>query len=183
MPQMRDFYAKVTGAHVVVERESFCLMTFDDEHHRIAFSNPPFPLEQKSISAAGLHHSAYTFPHIDALLEHYSSLAAQGIRPSVPAQHGVTTSLYYLDPDANFIELQVDNFATADEATAYMLTEEYANDVGGPTFDPELMIEARRNGEAAEKVCTREWARSGPPRPGVFEAFAAALADYADAHA
>jgi catechol-2,3-dioxygenase len=181
--QMRDFYAKVIGAHVVLESEDSCLMTFDEEHHRIAFTSPPFPLEAKSPTAAGLHHSAYTFADVDALLDHYSTLAAQGIRPAVSAQHGVTTSLYYLDPDGNFVELQVDNFATPDEATAYMTGEEYTADVAGPTFDPELLVEARRNGQPPEVICTRTWALSGPLRPGVMEAFASALAEYAPANA
>jgi catechol-2,3-dioxygenase len=181
--QMRDFYAAVLGAHVVFESDEFCLMTFDEEHHRVAFTSPPFPLENKSPVAAGLHHSAYTFPDVDALLDHYSALAAKGIAPAVPAQHGVTTSLYYLDPDGNFIELQVDNFATPDEATGYMRGEEYTTDAAGPTFDPDLLIEARRNGVSPDEVCTRTWALSGSPRPGVMEAFATALASYAAANA
>jgi hypothetical protein len=101
----------------------------------------------------------------------------------VPAQHGVTTSLYYLDPDGNFIELQIDNFATPDEATDYMRGKEYTDDAAGPTFDPDLLIEARRAGIPAQQACTRTWALSGPDRPGVMEAFAAALSAYADANA
>jgi hypothetical protein len=33
---------------------------------------------------------------------------------------GVTSSLYHRDPDGNFVELQVDNFVTPEEATSYM---------------------------------------------------------------
>ena len=33
---------------------------------------------------------------------------------------GVTTSLYYRDPDGNFVALQIDNFVTPDETTSYM---------------------------------------------------------------
>ena len=36
----------------------------------------------------------------------------------MPIQHGVTTSLYYEDPDGNFAEMQIDNFATPGEAIA-----------------------------------------------------------------
>lgn len=38
--------------------------------------------------------------------------------------HGPTTSLYYRDPDGNQIETQVDNFETAEEATAFMNSPE-----------------------------------------------------------
>lgn len=179
--EMRDFYGRVLGAHVVFESDEFCLMTFDEEHHRIAFTQPPFPLEPKSPMAAGLHHSAYTFANIDELLDHYSALAEMGLTPAVPAQHGVTTSLYYLDPDGNFIELQVDNFATPDAATEYMTGEEYTADAAGPTFDPELLVEARRKGAQPDEILTRSWALSGPPLPGVMEAFASALAGFASA--
>jgi catechol-2,3-dioxygenase len=177
--EMRDFYGTVLGARVVFESDEFCLMTFDEEHHRIAFTQPPFPLERKSPMAAGLHHSAYTFDTIDELLDHYSELAKQGLTPAVPAQHGVTTSLYYLDPDGNFIELQVDNFATPDEATAYMMGKEYTDDAAGPTFDPEVLLQARQEGADPAEILTRKWALSGPPLPGVMEAFAAALAAFA----
>ena len=179
--QMRDFYGVVLGARVVFETDESCLMTFDEEHHRVAFTSPPFPLQDKSPVAAGLHHSAYALASVDDLLEHYSTLAALGVVPSVCAQHGVTTSMYYLDPDGNFIELQVDNFATPEAAIDYMMGPEYTADAAGPTFDPERMIQARREGVDLAVVSTRAWALAGPPRPAVMEAFGAALASYASA--
>jgi catechol-2,3-dioxygenase len=181
LAEMRDFYGRVLGAHVVFETDESCLMTFDEEHHRVAFTQPPFPLENKSPLAAGLHHSAYTFASIDGLLEHYSRLAAGGVVPDVCAQHGVTTSMYYLDPDGNFIELQVDNFPTPEASIEYMMGPEYTADAAGPTFDPERMIQARREGVDLAVVSTRAWALAGPPRPAVMEAFGAALADFASA--
>jgi catechol-2,3-dioxygenase len=179
--EMRDFYGAVLGAHVVFETDDACLMTFDEEHHRVAFTSPPFPLQDKSPVAAGLHHSAYSLASVDELLEHYAALAARGVFPAVCAQHGVTTSMYYLDPDGNFIELQVDNFATPEAAIEYMMSPEYTADAAGPTFDPELMIKARREGVDVGEVSTRAWALAGPPRPAVLESFAAALAGYASA--
>jgi catechol-2,3-dioxygenase len=179
--EMRDFYGRVLGAHVVFETDESCLMTFDEEHHRVAFTSPPFPLQDKSPVAAGLHHSAYSLGSVDDLLEHYAALAARGVLPAVCAQHGVTTSMYYLDPDGNFIELQVDNFATPEAAIEYMTGPEYTADVAGPTFDPERMIQARREDVDLAVVSTRAWALAGPPRPAVMEAFGAALADFASA--
>jgi catechol-2,3-dioxygenase len=171
LAEMRDFYAKVLNAHVVFEGPGLCFMTFDEEHHRIAFMSPPIQLEAKSPLAAGLHHSAYTFADLDDLLDRYTDLANQGVKPVVPVQHGVTTSLYYQDPDGNFVELQVDNFATAEEATAYMMGAEYSADPAGPTFDPELLLEARRAGTEPQAILNRAWALSGPPLPNALEAF------------
>jgi hypothetical protein len=43
-----------------------------------------------------------------------------GIRPFFCVNHGPTTSMYYRDPDGNRVELQIDNFATAEEGQAWM---------------------------------------------------------------
>src|SRR5678816_707006 len=37
MPEMRDWYATVLGGHVVYENPHLCFVTYDDEHHRVAF--------------------------------------------------------------------------------------------------------------------------------------------------
>jgi len=126
--------------------------------------------ERKSPATAAMHHSAWTFDSLDDLLDRYQELAAKGIEPAVPIQHGVTTSLYYRDPDGNFVELQIDNFASPDEATGYMEGPEYDSDAVGPSFDVQRMVEARRNGASVQQLTTRAWALSGPdlrlPVPG-----------------
>ena len=45
--------------------------------------------------------------------------------------------MYYFDPDGNEFELQVDNFATAAEAHAFMATEEYISNPIGVDIVPE----------------------------------------------
>src|SRR5690242_4699594 len=45
---MRDFYCKLLDGHVVYEGKGLCFVTFDEEHHRIAFLSPPVQLEPKS---------------------------------------------------------------------------------------------------------------------------------------
>ena len=97
-------------------------------------------------TAACVHHVAYTFENIDDLLDRYVLLRDQEITPAVCIAHGVTTSMYYQDPDANFVEMQIDNFATPADATNYMRGPEYAGDSVGPAFDPEAMLAARRGG-------------------------------------
>ncbi|EHI10432.1 extradiol dioxygenase, type I [Mycolicibacterium thermoresistibile ATCC 19527] len=110
-----------------------------------------------------MHHTAYTFGTLQELLDRYQVLKGRGIKPKVPIQHGVTTSLYYQDPDGNFVELQIDNFATPDEATAYMHGEEYAHNPVGVTFDPDLMIAALKAGEPVASLTTQSWAREVSP--------------------
>ena len=163
MPEMRDWYCTVLDAHVVHEGQGLCFITFDDVHHRVAFMDSPVPLQPRNPGCAGMHHTAYTFATIDDLLDRYRDLKANGIEPKVPIQHGVTTSLYYQDPDGNFVELQIDNFATADDATAYMHGPEYNDNPVGVAFDPEVMLEALRAGRPVSTVTTQTWAREACP--------------------
>lgn len=163
---VRDWYCTVLEAHVVYGGHGLTFLTFDDEHHRIALLEIPAELARpKQPGAVGMHHTAFTFESLDDLLERHQELAAAGIEPAVPIQHGVTTSLYYRDPDGNFVEMQVDNFATADEATSYMRGPEYDADPVGPAFDVERMIAAHRDGVPESELKTRTWALSGPALP------------------
>ena len=110
-----------------------------------------------------MHHTAYTFDTLEDLLDRYDSLKEKGIEPKVPIQHGVTTSLYYQDPDGNFVELQIDNFTTPDEATAYMNGPEYGSNPVGVSFVPELMREALAQGTAVSEITTHSWALQTSP--------------------
>lgn len=156
--EMRDWYCTVLDAHVVYQDETLSFLTFDDEHHRVALLHPPIEMEAKSPTTAALHHSAYTFDNIDDLLDRYSMLRDKGITPAVCVAHGVTTSMYYQDPDRNFVELQIDRFAEPDDATGYMNAAEYAADSVGPAFDPEELLAARKEGASVEELSDRAWA-------------------------
>lgn len=123
-------------------------------------------------------HVVYAGPggDLDALLARYEQLSRVGIRPAVPIQHGFTTSLYYRDPDGNHVEMQVENFAAPDEATAYMRGPEFAADPIGPAFDVERMVAARRAGAEPAEVATRAWVLAGSAMPQPLDMLAAAAA-------
>ena len=166
---LSDWYCSLLGAHVVYSGNGLTFLTFDEEHHRIALLELPPTGERKSPTSPGLHHTAFTFETLDDLLDRYEELARVGIRPTAPVQHGVTTTLYYSDPDGNHVEMQIDNFATADRATAYMNGPEYDADPVGPAFDVDRMVAARRAGATPEELTTRAWALAGPPLPSPLE--------------
>ena len=166
LPEMRDWYLTVLEAHVVYENPLVCFITFDDEHHRLAFATAPDgSLVDRPPNSTGLMHTAYTFPDLGALMDRYAALKSKGIEPHAPVQHGVTTSMYYRDPDGQFVELQIDNFASADEANAYMRGEEFASDPVGPVYDAERLYDAFRSGVPEATLKTRAWALDGPPMP------------------
>lgn len=162
LEEMRDWYCALLQAHVVYEGQGLCFITCDDEHHRLALMGAPH-LQSRNAAASGMHHTAYTFANLDDLLTRYTELKQQGITPRVPIQHGVTTSLYYQDPDGNFLELQIDNFATPEQATAYMHGPEYTDNPVGITFDPDTMIDALRTGAPESELITQTWARTACP--------------------
>ncbi len=138
--EMIDWYCTVLGAEVLHENEHIAFISYDEEHHRVAFIDPG-PLAAHDPMAAGLHHVAFTFAGLDELTENYLRLKALGIRPHRCVNHGVTTSMYYRDPDGNQVELLVDNFATAAEGQAYMRRRS-AKDKNpvGVACDPEELV-------------------------------------------
>lgn len=154
---MRDWYCTVLDGHVVYEDEALTFLTFDDEHHRVALLHPPIPFAQRVVHTASVHHTAYTFESLDALLERFETLRDRGIRPAVCIAHGVTTSMYYRDPDGNFVEMQIDVFDEPDLATAYMHGPEYAADSVGPAFDPDELLRRHREGAPLEELKGRAW--------------------------
>ena len=122
-------------------------------------------MEIKTPNTAAAHHVAFTFPTLDDLLARFEDLRDKGIRPAVCVAHGVTTSMYYQDPDGNFVEMQIDRFAAPDDATAYMRGPEYAADSVGPAFDPDALLAARRAGASTEELSDRAWALSAGDLP------------------
>ncbi|MFZ2172487.1 MAG: VOC family protein [Rhodococcus sp. (in: high G+C Gram-positive bacteria)] len=169
LPEMREWYLKVLGARIAFENPVMCFLTTDEEHHRLALFGPPGGgLPERTPVTVGLAHSAFTFPTLGDLVDKYLELSADGIEPRVPVQHGVTTSMYYRDPDGNMVELQIDNFATADEATEYMRGQEYATDSIGPSFDAAALAKAYKSGVPESELTTRAWAQQSP-QVNVFE--------------
>ena len=95
-----------------------------------------------------MHHIAYTYAGLGELLSTYRRLKAGGIEPARCINHGPTTSMYYRDPDGLRVELQVDDFATMDEAHAYLTGPEFAENPIGVIFDPEQLIRDYEAGRA-----------------------------------
>jgi hypothetical protein len=69
------------------------------------------------------------------LLSTYRRLKAAGKLPHWPISHGVTTSMYYRDPDNNRVELQIDNFATSAELDGYFHSRTFAENPVGVTYE------------------------------------------------
>jgi len=146
------WYATVLQARVAFRNDFIAFLTYDDEHHRVAvINNPGSPAPDPA--AAGVHHIAYTYAGLGELLSTYRRLKATGI------DHGPTISMYYRDPDGLRVELQIDVFATMDEAHAYLTGPDFAANPIGVIFDPEQLIRDYEAGRAFDDLVRR------PPLP------------------
>ena len=143
--EMRDWYRAVLDAELVQENEHICFLTYDEEHHRIAFLNYE-PLEERTLRHTGLNHVAFSFDTLGDLLASYERLKARGIAPHWCVNHGPTTSIYYHDPDGNGVEFEVENFATLEECTDYMRGPDFARNTRGFDFNPDQMLKELRAG-------------------------------------
>ncbi len=152
--EMIEWYCKVLGAELLYQNKFIAFISYDDEHHRVAFLDPG-PLADKEAAEGktaraggevGLHHVAFTFDPVD-LADHYEELKAKGIQPHRCVNHGMTTSMYYYDPDRNQVELLFDNFYTAREGRDYMTSRsEGDKNPVGIDFDPDEMVARIRKG-------------------------------------
>jgi catechol 2,3-dioxygenase-like lactoylglutathione lyase family enzyme len=97
-------------------------------------------------SSRGLHHFQLRTPTVDALLDLYSTLKAAGFLPVESSNHGPGTSIYYLDPDGNRVELSSLNFSSQQEMQDFMATDAFKNNPNGFPLDPERLLDGRRAG-------------------------------------
>ncbi len=133
------WYCSVLAAHTVFENDYISFITYDDEHHRVAFIQVP-GLKKAADDAWGLAHVAYSFADLGQLLATYRRLKGEGIVPVRTINHGPTVSMYYQDPDGNSVELQIDAFATKADAASYFHTDSFARNPIGVLFDADKML-------------------------------------------
>jgi catechol 2,3-dioxygenase-like lactoylglutathione lyase family enzyme len=152
------WYESVLGAHVVFRNSVICFMTYDEEHHRIAFIQVPENADLPQ-GSGGVDHFAFSYRDLGELLSNYYRLKAQGVLPVRMINHGPTISFYYRDPDRVMLELQVDNFATLEDTHAFFHSQEFADNPIGVFVDPDKLRADWEAGIAWEEM------RKRPPMP------------------
>ncbi len=149
--KMIEWYGDVLNARVLSKGPMLAFMSFDQEHHRLAFINQP-KLAVRDGKQAGVDHLAYSLRDTGELLNTYARLKQKGILPVWPVNHGLTTSLYYQDPDGNKVELQVDNFTNAEQLQAWFTQDEFKANPIGVNFDPEALIALYESGASQAEL-------------------------------
>ena len=143
---MREWYSAVLGAETMFANERIVFITYDDEHHRIAFIKRP-DLKPAVQGTVGLDHLSYAYDTLADLVGSYERLKAAGIVPRRSVNHGPTTSMYYADPDGNGVELQVDNFRSVDELNDWFASGAFSRNQMGADIDMDDIARRLRDGE------------------------------------
>jgi catechol-2,3-dioxygenase len=146
--EMVAWYRAVVGAEVTFQDANNAWTTNDGANHRIAFlSLPALEDDPDKVKHNGMHHSAFEYGSFSDLMASYERLKGEGILPAFALDHGLTISLYYKDPEGNYVELQSDNFGDWKKSTGWMRTSpDFASNPIGTFFDPEKVSQAHAAG-------------------------------------
>jgi catechol 2,3-dioxygenase len=161
---MINWYTTVVGMKVTHQAPVGAWLTNDDANHRLALlALPGYTDDPEKERHAGLHHTAFEYNSLNELYDSYDRLKQHGIEPKMCLDHGMTTSMYYADPDSNLVELQADNFGDWSKSSAWMSTspEFAANPIGVP-FDPAMVFTAYKAGSAPHDLQKRVMAGEFP---------------------
>jgi len=168
LAEMTAWYATVVGAHVQFQDAGAAWMTNDAANHRIGFlALPGLADDAHKSSHAGMHHSAFEYASFEDLMASYHRMSLEHIEPAFCLDHGLTFSLYYKDPDGNFVELQCDSFGDWEKSGHFMRTsEDFASNPIGTFFDPARVYAAHMAGESFAHMQPR--VRAGAFQPAVL---------------
>jgi catechol-2,3-dioxygenase len=166
LQEMIDWYVTFVGVKVNFQFPGGAFTSNDRANHRLAFlAVPGLKEDAQKATHAGMHHTAFEYGSFGDLMSSYARLKGLEIEPEACLDHGMTTSLYYADPDGNLVELQLDNFADWDKSAAWMRTapEFRANPIG-VFFDADLMLAAYEAGVPFERIRQDAYAGRFPPK-------------------
>jgi len=153
--EMTAWYKAALSAKAMFENAVVCFLTFDEEHHRVMIGRNP-DATPRDPKAAGVVHFAFAVETLEHLVGAYLRLKERGITPHGCINHGFTTSLYYLDPDGNELELQVDNFETPESMDAWFRTGAFDRNFVGTPFDPEYMVARFQEGVPQDVILQQD---------------------------
>jgi catechol 2,3-dioxygenase len=148
LDDMIAWYALVVGARVQFKDQTAAWMTNDGANHRIAFlAVPGLSDDAEKIRHNGMHHCAFEYANFADLMSTFDRLRNAGVVPAFCLDHGLTISLYYKDPEGNFVELQSDNFSDWKKSSEWMQNSaDFATNPIGTFFDPVRVYDVFQTG-------------------------------------
>jgi catechol 2,3-dioxygenase len=166
LDEMIEWYGLVLGTQVQFRNEVAAWTSNDEANHRIAFlAMPGLGDDADKIRHNGMHHCAFEYASFVDLMSSYDRLRKAGAEPAFCVDHGLTFSIYYEDPEGNYVELQCDNFSDWKLSTEYMRTSRaFSENPIGVFFDPARVYESFKSG--ADFRTLQKDVRAGRYLPG-----------------
>jgi catechol 2,3-dioxygenase len=166
MDEMIEWYGKVAGMRVQFKSARGAWLTNDAANHRLALlSTPALSDDADKLLHTGMHHLAFEFGDLDQLLDAFVRLREEGVVPHAGVDHGMTLSFYYIDPDGNSVELQVDRFGDWAASSEFMRSSpDFARNPIGEPVDGDRLIDARMDGASIEELHRRAYAGEFAPK-------------------
>jgi len=167
LDEMIKWYGLVVGTQEQFRFETGAWTTNDGANHRIAFlAVPGLSDDADKVRHNGMHHCAFEYGSFAELMSTYDRLRQSGVEPVFSLDHGMTMSLYYKDPDGNFVELQSDNFSDWKLSAEYMReSPQFAANPIGVFFDPARVYETFKSGTDFETLEKAVYAGAFLPDP------------------
>ena len=112
------FYTDILGFQIALQKEDATFLTCGTIHHDLALfkSKQSFKLDD----GVGLNHLAVQVEDFDMLTKYWEKLFQHEIEIARTTDHGMTSSIYFEDPDGNGIELFCNNQDDPAEGLAIM---------------------------------------------------------------
>lgn len=165
LQEMIDWYATAVGLTTVFQFPGGAWLTNDAANHRLALlTSSKLSDDADKLVHTGVHHIAFEYAALDDLLHTYTRLKGLGITPHMALDHGMTLSFYYVDPDGNSVELQIDNFGDWEQSREWMQTSPaFAADPIGKFVNPDQIVAVRQAGASLAEIHRRAYAGEFPP--------------------
>jgi catechol 2,3-dioxygenase len=148
LDEMIAWYETVIGVKVQFRDKTAAWTTNDEANHRIAFlAVPGLSDDAQKTRHNGMHHCAFEYDSFDDLMASFDRMRKADILPAFCLDHGITISLYYRDPEGNFVELQSDVFGDWAKSGEFMRTSaDFAANPIGTFFDPARVYATLKSG-------------------------------------
>lgn len=116
------FYRDVVGFELARMRpdRSGAFLTCGVVHHNLALFKAPAGSRPAEKGQIGLNHFAFQVDDYRALQQAHGRLVEAGAVIDHIVDHGMTRSVYFLDPDGLMMELYCNTFDTEEEGLAFM---------------------------------------------------------------
>ena len=109
LERSRRFYSEVLGLDVMSENPRMVfLASHRRDHHEIALMEVGAAAEGPRHQQVGLAHVAFRVSDEAELVKGYRELKERNVPIAFTVHHGITKSVYFLDPDGNQLEIYCD---------------------------------------------------------------------------